>query len=683
MAPAGTCGSNACGDDRLPVYRVVTTGVTDAEAHHLADALKIPGSEAILRDGEMTFFDRDRYLAVPTVTIQEPQIVDRFLKGTTNHHPEIPIEIQGIDYEALERHVPFPAQDALTSAVGALEAAGLTPAQARPIVGHTELTTVRLRATTADGAEGGEDVERQTLLDTYVKYRFTLDGYPLIGPGAQIQLSFGAEGNLTRLIHASRTLQPGALVSVADPEEIRARLACGLPDGAEVDLRVVYLAPSLRSALAAGPGWRPSELIPWYAVTVTRPVVNPSTGKEERISSRTRLVPATEDTRFVPSVSIEAAVGDAAEGRSRVEARARVVGGTPPYSFLWAGSSPETSAHRGPETSYQPVTRDLREIIPTQSLRRTENLAVTVLDANGVAAQAVTSLPVIAQPAPGTHNSVTYGCESPDDPGAWSGDRIAWQHAMSTLGGGSERFCWMADSSWAGDFIEGPTPGALEPHPWINGDADYSNWGINTANIVFYIGDSNPNVFAEMFPGAAPSDYNTGSGASVWSPTHATTVQIGSQGYNVPYAGAWGGPHPQDRLQWLAMYACNLLESDSSAPAPWARWGPAFDGLHSLMAFHTEAGDSNDFCFDFPLDFLGLSVFVFTIPPKTIVQSWLSSAQAADIGTPAAMGPITDIDFLGQRLGIWNYGDYYWGKGPVGPTIPKSQINGWWYIKTA
>jgi hypothetical protein len=35
----------------------------------------------------------------------------------------------------------------------------------------------------------------------------------------------------------------------------------------------------------------------------------------------------------------------------------------------------------------------------------------------------------------------------------------------------------------------------------------------------------------------------------------------------------------------------------------------------------------------------------------------------------------------GTTIGISDYGDYYWGKGAVGPTIPRESINGWWYIK--
>jgi len=92
----------------------------------------------------------------------------------------------------------------------------------------------------------------------------------------------------------------------------------------------------------------------------------------------------------------------------------------------------------------------------------------------------------------------------------------------------------------------------------------------------------------------------------------------------------------------------------------------------------TEALDSNSFVSDFVLGFLG---FPLLFEPQTMVQSWLNAANATDIGTPAAMGPITNVDVLGITVGVWDYGDHYWGRGTVGPTIPRSMIDGWWYIK--
>ena len=200
----------ACAESRLPVYRVVATGIQEPEARRLAEALRIPSEGLLWRDGEASFVDREKYLAVPNVAIEDREIVARFTKATTNHHPEIPIAVSGIDYAALDRHVPFAEDAALRSAADALGSAGLTPASARPMVGHTVFTTVAI------GPSGKEQEQREVLLDTKVSYRFTVDGYPLVGPGAQIQMSFGAEGNVTRLVHATRTLEPGPSVAIID-----------------------------------------------------------------------------------------------------------------------------------------------------------------------------------------------------------------------------------------------------------------------------------------------------------------------------------------------------------------------------------------------------------------------------------------------------------------------------------
>ena len=351
----------------------------------------------------MSFVDRHKYLAVPSADIALPETVERFTQATTNPHPEIPIALHGIDYAALERLEPLAPEAALKAAAEALDTAGLTPGPARPIVGQTMFTTVSV------DDDGEEKERRKTPLDTHVSYRFTLDGYPLIGPGAQVQVSFASGGEVTRLLHSTRTLEPGPSIAILDADTIRRRLVCSLPDEAEVTLELVYYSPGLRNELNASTYWRPSELIPYYAVRVTRQLVHPGRGAAHPLTSRIRLVPAIEDARFVPSVSLEATTREG----SRVEARAAATGGTPPYTFLWGGSNADASDERGDRVSYAPITRDLREIIPSHSLARTEHVSVTVVDANGVSAAATTSLPVTARPARNTHNSVTYGCESP------------------------------------------------------------------------------------------------------------------------------------------------------------------------------------------------------------------------------------------------------------------------------
>jgi len=359
----------------------------------------------------------------------------------------------------------------------------------------------------------------------------------------------------------------------------------------------------------------------------------------------------------VPSVTVAAAAPDG----TRVEAHARASGGTPPYTYLWAGSDPDVPAGADDSVSYVPRMRDFRAVLPAQAMERTEHLSVTVIDANGVRVQAGDSVHVTAQPAPPSHNSVTYGCESPNDPGpsptdgSYAPERIAWQQAMGAAGqgGGSQRFCWLADDSWPGDFIEPAKPGSLEPAPWIYGDADYSNWGINTTNIMLYNGDGSPWGFSEMYPGATPADYNTGGGGGLSTPGSGD-VQIGGQSYTVGYNGGWGAPHEGGSLQWLAMYACQILNDDADNPPPWQRWGPAFNGLHSMLGFASDASDAGvGFMTDFPVAILGLD-FIVDIPvqlQESQLQDKLTVAEAMRLYASFYRRP-ADIDQLLAMLDL-------------------------------
>jgi hypothetical protein len=662
---------------------VTSTGIDEDQTRNLAEALKIPMEEVSLRSGTASFVDTVNYLAVPTITIHDPEIAAGLRRNTKNHFPEIPIEVKAIDYEALSKlRAPDPDKAVQTTS-DALRAAGLTPDHATPIVGHTVFKTVSTHH------KKGVPASTNTNLDTHVSYRFTLDGYLLVGPGAQVQVSYGPGEKVTRLIHSSRTLKKGPSVTIISSDAIRSRFSRLLPDNAEVKVRLVYWAPSLRPGLYSS-HWSPNTIIPWYAVSITRYVADPRTKVIQPRKSRVHLVPATDDFRFIPSVTLTATTPE----ESLVEARAVATGGTPPYTYLWGGSNPDASSTRGDFVRYTPLVRDFRSTLRAQSFEKLENVSVTVVDANGISVQAGRSVQVTAHPAPGSHSSVTYGCESPNDPGpspvdgSYTPYRIAWQQNMGApgLGGGSERFCWLGDNSWPGDYIEPVPPGSLPASPWIYGDADYSNWGINTTNIMMYNGDGAPSSFAEMYPGAIVDAYNTQGGASVSAPGSTGDVSIGTQSYTVNYVGSWGAPSPNASLQWLVTYACQMLAGENSDLTPWQRWGPAFNGLHSFLGFTTDATDAGgvDLMTDFPVYILGytpVNPLVGRMLPQTIVQGWINAVNANNMGTPAAMGPIHDIFFGKFFLGISNYSDYYWGKGTVGFNIAQSEINGWWFIQ--
>ena len=83
------------------------------------------------------------------------------------------------------------------------------------------------------------------------------------------------------------------------------------------------------------------------------------------------------------------------------------------------------------------------------------------------------------------------------------------------------------------------------------------------------------------------------------------------------------------------------------------------------------------------------------LAPMPVVKAWFLAAKESGVwskfqgyqstGTPAAMGPLIKASVPdghgGQALVyLTDSNDFYWGKGPVGPTIPADQISGFWYL---
>jgi hypothetical protein len=351
------------------------------------------------------------------------------------------------------------------------------------------------------------------------------------------------------------------------------------------------------------------------------------------------------------------------------------------------------------------VTVDVRESptkffrlrLASATLPQEEEVSVTVIDANGVSVPAHQTLSVQAVPIPAgaPDPPITYGCESPYDAGLGTADRVSWQAGMATpgAGGGVQRFCWTGNLAWPGDFIEPPVPGVLPGNPPVFGDADFANWGVNTADIVFYVGHGAPwgiSTTYPCFPTANP-------GSVLWDPLITVGVggpavtthwggNCGAQAnFNVPwYPGSWrtGAQWPNDTLEWLCLLSCDVLQANWNGQTAWQRWGPNFNGLHIVTGFRTVAWAGTGFPQVFVNNMLGVGR-----QPMSIVSAWFAAAAAREnrpdgTGRAAAMGP-TKWLWVSVPTPHWalfsDQGDFYWGKGPVGFNL-YPPFAGSWYV---
>jgi hypothetical protein len=71
-------------------------------------------------------------------------------------------------------------------------------------------------------------------------------------------------------------------------------------------------------------------------------------------------------------------------------------------------------------------------------------------------------------------------------------------------------------------------------------------------------------------------------------------------------------------------------------------------------------------------------------PAQSILQAWFNSASATGAGNAAAMGPAVEIM---PDIFMCDSGDYFWGKGPVGPNLVPSSyppaIFAYWYMTSS
>ncbi|MGD0213831.1 MAG: DUF6345 domain-containing protein, partial [Terriglobales bacterium] len=665
--------------NRLPVYKIVKEGATASEGKELASRFGVPSKCVVSELGAIDFVDTTRYLALPTEiatdAVRQSEHLNRALEATRNKDATRNVTPTLLNARSIEGLHVMDEKLALSRVAEAFDRAGLTPQFGKAFVGHHELMLY--------SKDGGKKLIRDgSVLDTEVTYRFAdPNGYPIFGPGAQAQVAYDTTGHVSRVYYAGRKLEAEGTVEVIPQRVAEEQIARLLPAKSKIKSRLIYYAPAISNGAEAQ---RVAALIPWYAYYGTREVTNPQTGVATEVKTKIGFIPATRDPRFVPSVRLEVS------GRSEVHASVSVEGGRPPYRFIWGGSNPEVGQRNEPSVRYTPQFRAERSLLTDPLFRRErdERISVTVVDANGIAVSVSQTLPVEANPVfPESHGGQghdermpTFGSENPGNPLHWVPSQVAWNTEMGTPGGGATvNFNWSGDSAWPGDFIR-PTPaGTLVATPWVYGDADFANWGVDTADIVLDNADGWSDGKAAMYPGAPDTDYNSSGGATLETPVSSPNVFIGtSQSYTVGYNASWGPVGPNDTLEWLLLDDCDMLDPLDGANLNVAqRWGPAFGGLHILTGFASLDYGNGPFEGGVADRVLGVNGQT----AQSIVQAWFNSAAANSTGTAAAMGPAIEIM---PGIFICDFEDYFWGKGSVGPTIvpssyPASML-AYWYV---
>jgi hypothetical protein len=141
---------------------------------------------------------------LPTVPVTDQAAISNLLADTKNPYPTIPIRFEQINFGALSNTTVLGTNAALNSAAVAFANANLIPQLGKPMVTHSTLNAFHTNSS-------GGVVSNSAYLDTQVNSQFSTGaGYPLVGPGAQVQVAYGPTGNVTRLFYASAAGKRGA-----------------------------------------------------------------------------------------------------------------------------------------------------------------------------------------------------------------------------------------------------------------------------------------------------------------------------------------------------------------------------------------------------------------------------------------------------------------------------------------
>jgi hypothetical protein len=600
-----------CNQASLPGFVVTSAGLSGGQASALAGALGIPADKLVVADGAALFIDPQRFQAVPMRAADDP--------GLGQGEDDQPAALEAFDFDALKRLKALDGKAALARFGEALSSANAVPQYGAPIAQHS-----LFEAVDANGKPMLEAVK----LDTHVNYRFSLEGVPLIGPGALVNVAYAPDGQVSALNYAARGLSKGAelpIIPLSDAQQACVRALLGQAPGVDLaaaagdgglQTQLVYYAPPLSIQGV-------QMILPHYDCGGT---INVNGQPVEMLHV---LVPAAQDAKLTPAVSLKAQYKD-----GQITARATVQGGMGPYSYEWTSALADLGQFKDQaEIAYTPrqTNRGPADI-----------LKVMVTDANGVQVQATQ---IVQLPPPGD----VITSESLEQPLVAGIRDYGVERAVSNLGAGNQagfvnrfnadgvtqRFNWTGTNAWEDDFKQ----------PLAGHDTDW----IDNTDITFYIG------------------HGWGGGFTFEDTTHDDTDLTFTDA-----VGAWGNHD----LEWLSLLSCRVLVDNYNGLSHFQRWGPAFDGLHLLTGFHTLAWDWPAFGGRYADWMLGRTILFWHLPPLPVRAAWF---QAAREEQPSGTQSVV-MGVIGPN-GLSNYNDYFHGKGPVGPDLRGANKLGYWSVR--
>ncbi len=562
-------------------------------------------------NGALRYVNADRFHALPLVPVDTSGEDE---EGTTTR-------AEGFDFPAIAEMPVLAMGSAMETTQAALRAAGADPAQTGgAVVAGVAADHTLFQAFDVEGAElARKEVE------TRVRYDFTLGGVPLIGPGAKASFAYDGSGIPVQATYALRTVVEGEtlpLIPIAVGLR-RARAAFRALARQEGLIAVIQVTPPQVVYYAPPLSVQATALYPHYLFQGTVRV------GDEDIILRNVLVPAVAGAPEIGmNVSYDGGV---------ITAEASVTGGTPPYTYHWSSSTTELD----PATAgaSPPISYDLNPKAPAAQ----EIVSLVVTDADGLVAWASASTP-LPQPAATRPSArylpvggvVDFGAEWIGTCAGLPGSSGNAGGFVSTMSGEGyvKRFNWGQNNAWEQDFKD----------PSFSGGDD-ANW-VDNADFVFYTGHAN------------------GNGFTFCNSSHTDNV--------LTYRDAlWGNVD----MEWLTIAACGPLQDTSGGLRWWQRWGPAFDGLHLLLAYANSSLDNTTEGRRLAQYMIGRRIFFVTLPPVPVRSAWILTAREVQLSrvTWAVMGVI-------GPSGLSNYNDYFHGKGPVGPDIRGTSIHGYWKL---